>query len=65
MKGCPKCKSNIIIDIVYGFPSRKMCDDATSNKINLGVSVKELKSPDYKCKSCGYEFRELDRFFKN
>ena len=65
MKYCTKCKSNMIIDIVYGFPSKKMCDDATSNKINLGGCIKEPNNPDHKCKSCGYEFKELDKFFKN
>tara|TARA_Y100000389_G_scaffold28252_1_gene24218 strand:+ start:469 stop:636 length:168 start_codon:yes stop_codon:yes gene_type:complete len=55
----------MIIDIVYGFPSKKMCDDATSNKINLGGCIKEPNNPDHKCKSCGYEFKELDKFFKN
>ena len=65
MKYCPKCKSNMIIDIVYGFPSKKMCDDATSNKINLGGCIKEPNNPDHKYKSCGYEFKELDKFFKN
>ena len=33
----PKCKSNMIIDIVYGFPSRgNVWMMQASNKINLG-----------------------------
>ena len=36
MKSCPKCKSNMIIDIVYGYPSEEMSDAADSNKISLG-----------------------------
>ena len=63
MRSCPKCKSNIAMDIVYGFPSRKIFDDETSNKINLGDCAKELRIQDQKCKSYGYEFRELEIFF--
>ena len=31
MKACPKCKSNMIIDIVYGFPLEEMSDEAGRN----------------------------------
>ena len=34
MKSCPKCKSNMIIDIVYGYPSEEMSDAVDSNKIS-------------------------------
>ena len=65
MKSCPKCKSNMIIDIVYGFPSKKMLEDASKNKIDLGGCDISLNNLEYKCKSCGYEFRELQNFFKD
>ena len=63
MKSCPKCKSNMIIDIIYGFPTKKMLEDASYNKINLGGCDISPNNPDFKCKSCGYEFKELDKFF--
>ena len=47
MKSCPKCKSNMIIDIEYGFPSDEMTEDATSNTVvgfikPTSASVQEL-----------------------
>ena len=54
MKSCPKCKSNMIIDIIYGFPTKKMLEDASYNKINLGGCDISPNNPDFKCKSCGY-----------
>ena len=41
MKTCPKCKSNMIIDIVYGYPSEEMSDEADSYKIALEDAKKE------------------------
>ena len=65
MRLCPKCKSNMIIDIVYGFPTKKMLEKASCNKISLGgVDYSENKL-EHKCKSCGYEFKGHEKFFKN
>ena len=56
MKICPKCKSNMIIDIIYGFPSDELINDASKNKVELGGCVIEPNNHKYKCKSCGNEF---------
>tara|TARA_B100001778_G_C18105176_1_gene413641 strand:- start:247 stop:444 length:198 start_codon:yes stop_codon:yes gene_type:complete len=64
MKSCPKCKSNMIIDIVYGFPTKRMLEEASSNKINLGGIDSDINSCEFKCKSCGYEFKGFEKFFK-
>ena len=56
MKTCPKCKSNMIIDIVYGYPSEEISDAADSNKISLGGCCIEPGNPAFKCKSCWHEF---------
>ena len=65
VKTCPKCKSNMIIDIVYGFPSEEMSDEADSNKISLGGCCIEPSNPEFKCKSCGEEFGGLDKFLND
>ena len=64
MESCPKCKSNMIIDIVYGFPTKKMLEDASKNKINLGGHEISENNLEKKCKSCGHEFRQLEKFFR-
>ena len=40
MKTCPKCKSNMIIDIVYGYPSEEMSEDTYKNKISFPQIVR-------------------------
>lgn len=64
MKICPKCKSNMIIDIVYGFPTKMMLEDASSDKIILGGINYEENNSKYNCKSCGHEFKGHEKFFK-
>ena len=41
-----------------------MLEDASYNKINLG-GCDISPANQFKCKSCGYEFKELDKFSKN
>ena len=60
MKSCPKCKSNMIIDIVYGYPGDKLLSDASESKVKLGGCVIWGDDPEYTCKSCGYNFSGLD-----
>jgi len=56
METCPKCKSNMIIDIVYGYPSEEMSEYADRNKIALGGCCIDPRNPLFKCKSCWEEF---------
>ena len=60
MKSCPKCKSNMIIDIVYGYPGDKLLSDAIQSKVKLGGCVIWGDDPEYTCKSCGHNFGGLD-----
>ena len=65
MKACPKCKSNMIIDIVYEFPSQEMSDQADSDKIALGGCCIDSCNPAFKCKSCGGKFGGLNKFLND
>ena len=65
MKACPKCKSNMIIDIIYGLPSEEISEEADSNKIALGVCYMDPGNPAFKCKSCGEKFGGLDKFLND
>ena len=62
MKSCPKCKSNMIIDIVYGFPSEELAEDANNNRVQLGGCCVGEDDPKFKCKSCGNAFGESDQY---
>ena len=46
----------MIIDIVYGYPSEEMSEDADRNKIALGGCIIDPRNPLFKCKSCEEEF---------
>ena len=65
MKSCPKCKSNMIIDIVYGYPSEEMSDAVDSNKISLGGCCIGPDDAVFKCKSCGEEFGGFNKFLND
>ena len=62
MKTCPKCQSNMIIDIVYGFPSEELAEDANNNRVQLGGCCVGGDDPKFKCKSCGNAFGESDQY---
>ncbi len=64
MKSCPKCKSNMDmdIDIEYGFPYVEMLEDANNNKIELGGCCIGPDDHKYKCKSCGKKFGGSDAY---
>tara|TARA_Y100000022_G_C13170991_1_gene338617 strand:- start:96 stop:812 length:717 start_codon:yes stop_codon:yes gene_type:complete len=72
---CPKCKSELILDITYGYPSE---DSFKDESFFSGGCCLDSDSPAYHCKSCGYEFgyaipddennihdRELRKLFEN
>ncbi len=65
MKSCPQCKSNMIIDIIYGYPSDELQDDSSKGKVELGGCLIEPYNPEYKCKSCGKEFGGLAEFLND
>ena len=59
MLTCPKCKSNMIINIVYGLPGQSLLQRAAKGKVSLGGCVIDHDSQDYKCKSCNFKFSEM------
>lgn len=60
---CPKCKSENIVPIMYGYPSYEAFEEAEKGNIKLGgceVLIDDLAMPDKYCKDCEYEW-SLDR----
>ena len=59
---CPKCNSNNIIPIIYGYPTQEMFQDSDNDKCILGgcciaADEETEKSLDkYHCKDCGFEW---------
>ncbi|MDO5516778.1 MAG: hypothetical protein Q4F66_04435 [Clostridium sp.] len=59
---CPKCNSEDIIPIIYGYPDNEMFEESDNDKCILGgccISPHEVddKSLDkHHCKNCGFEW---------
>ena len=60
MKNCPKCESNMIIDIIYGYPGSDLVEEQEKGKVELGGCIIEPESPTYKCKSCDHAFSNFE-----
>ena len=54
---CPKCGSELILDISYGYPS----PEAFENKsFYSGGCCVDTSSPAYHCTSCKHNFGKID-----
>lgn len=55
---CPKCKSNNIISIMYGYPSHDACIEAEKGNLKLGGCEVFIggSQPDCFFKDCEYEW---------
>jgi len=53
---CPKCKSDNVVNIIYGEPSPSLLKKSQDGEVELGGCIIDSDSPRYKCKSCMNEF---------
>jgi isocitrate lyase len=53
---CSKCKSNEVIDIVYGYPSQETLQSWFKKEIELGGCIVRNDNPQHKCKKCGHQW---------
>ena len=61
---CPKCKSDNIIPIAYGYPAKETMELADAGKVKLGgcqVYIDGCQMPDKFCKTCEHEW-SMDHF---
>jgi hypothetical protein len=54
---CPRCDSEHVLPIRYGYPGPKMVEDARAGVIALGGCVIFPNSPDHRYDNCGHEWR--------
>lgn len=59
MTNCPRCGTDDIIPIRYGFPSREMFERAYAGEVVLGGCVIWLDAPTSHCRRCGNDFGRL------
>lgn len=56
---CPKCKSENIAPIMYGYPSREAFEEAEKGNLKLGgceILIDGFAMPDRFCKDCETEW---------
>ena len=54
MKRCPRCGSERVLPIEYGYPSDRMIEACNAGKIVLGGCCIMPHYPDHACDSCGH-----------
>lgn len=54
---CPKCASNKIIDILYGYPTEETLRSWQNKEIELGGCIIGKEKPTKKCTKCNYEWK--------
>jgi hypothetical protein len=54
---CPKCNSELVLDITYGYPSSEAFEDKSFYSGGCCISN---ESPTHHCTSCGNDFGTMD-----
>ena len=53
---CPKCESNEVINIVYGYPTQETLQSWFKKEIELGGCIVRNENHQHKCKKCGHQW---------
>jgi len=53
---CPECGSELVLEIVFGLPTDDAMEEAERGRIALGGCLVSDDDPEWRCKSCGYEW---------
>jgi len=54
---CPKCGQEAGVRIICGYPGPDLGKAAERGEIELGGCCISDNDPNFKCKTCGYEWR--------
>ena len=57
---CPRCNSEDVVPIVYGYPGDELTEASMRGEVALGGCVVFPDAPEYTCKNCGHEWREVE-----
>lgn len=58
---CPNCKQKTGVDILYGYPSDDMFEQAERNEVVLGGCMQVVGQPDRQCLSCNHQWEIVRR----
>ncbi len=54
---CPKCDSEKVVPIVYGFPTDETMEAARRGEVSLGGCIIMGDDPNRECQDCGHQWR--------
>jgi len=54
---CPKCNSNKVIPILYGYPPVDLWEKEKRGEVKLGGCIVTSDNPKWYCKDCGNEWK--------
>ncbi len=58
MKGkCPKCNSDKVVPILYGYPSGDMVEKLSRGEIEIGGCIVMPDNPKWHCNNCENEWK--------
>lgn len=58
---CPRCGSEDIVPIVYGYPGPELVKESEAGKVRLGGCIVSEDNPTHACKRCGHRWRRDSR----
>ena len=58
---CPRCGSEDVLPIVYGYPSRELFEESLAGRVKLGGCVVWPGVPEFHCKACEHEWSAAPR----
>ena len=53
---CPKCDSDKVVQIVFGYPSDELFESADRGEVSLGGCCVEVDDPEWHCDDCENEW---------
>ena len=54
---CPRCGSEDVLPIVYGYPGPDLVEESIAGKVKLGGCLVGPDSPEFHCEACAHEWR--------
>ena len=57
---CPQCSSDEVLPILYGMPTDEAVERSRRGEVALGGCMVFPDAPEYTCKNCGHEWREVE-----
>jgi hypothetical protein len=53
---CPQCNQMAAVEIIYGFPTKRLLRQAERKEVVLGGCVVMGDDPDRRCLNCGHRW---------